>query len=144
MRLPLICAFSAGQPGALPLRSAAGTRQRRSCATGKVSEPVSEDHGRGGFGGGICADGHGGKLSAQRGSAFHARALLKDRKPVLGFGVEIAGRDGRIGVPFAREKPRNVALVFPLQRQGVVFRMALKEDELAAKLSGEDVDAGFR
>ncbi len=84
------------------------------------------------------------KFGAQRQLALGACPLLKAGKPAFGLGVEIAGRDGRIGIPLARDEAGDVAQIFPLQRQGVVFRMPLKEDEMAAQLLGEDIDAGLR
>ena len=83
--------------------------------------------------------------SALSGSLRSALARFRKlAKLAFGLGVEIAGGEGRIGIPLARQIPGDVAQIFPLQRQRLIFRMSLKEDEMAAQLLGEDIDAGVR
>src|SRR6266404_7218778 len=115
-------------------RSAGGGRRYRSGPNGKKPEPVLEHHRRRSSGRDIRTSCERRKFGAQRGLAFSARALLKACKRFLSFCVEIAGRNGRIGVLFAGEKTGDVTQIFPLQRHGVVFRMSLKEYEIAAQL----------
>ncbi len=83
------------------------------------------------------------KLDAQRYRAFGARPLLVVGELVFGVGVEIARGKRRINIALPRKKPGDVAQIFPLQRQRVVFRMPLEEDEMAAQPLGEDIDAGL-
>src|ERR1700720_3077826 len=108
--------------------------QRRCGATGEISEPVPEDFGWRHLGGDIATESEGRKLGAQRQLALGACPLLKGGEPALGLDLEIAGRDGRRGTPFARDEAGDVTQIFPLQLEGVVFRMPLKEDETAAQL----------
>src|SRR6185437_1979341 len=59
----------------------------------------------------------------------------------FGFGLEIADGKTGVAVALARKKARYVAKIFALQRQRLVFRVALEEDELTAEILGEAVDA---
>ena len=127
----------------LSLGSDPGAGQRCSRAVGKIAEPVTEERCRRG-----CSvfmpEGAVRQISAQCRPSFRARASLEACKPLLSLDVEIAGREGRIGVALARKKAGDVAQIFPLQRHRLIFGMSLEEDELAAQLLGEDIDAAFR
>ena len=74
--------------------------------------------------------------NAHREIGQHALATinLRPRAKVGGGGgggvIEIALRRGRIVVAFAAEEAADVAPVFAQQRVALVFRMALKKDEL--------------
>jgi hypothetical protein len=120
-----------------------GAGQRCSRVVGKIAEPVTEERCRRG-----CSvfmpEGAVRQISAQCRPSFDARASLETCKPLLGLDVEIAGRDGRIGVALARKKAGDVAQIFPLQRHSLIFGMSLEEDKLATQLLGEDIDAAFR
>ena len=113
-------------------------------AARKIFEPVPKNRGGCGSGRDILPNGPVGQLGAQAGPAFEARASLEIRKSLFGLGVEILRGDGRIAVALAGEKARDVAQIFPLQRECVIFRMTLEEDELAAELFRKDIDPGFR
>ena len=69
-------------------------------------------------------------------TAFEIFELLDCRR------VEIACGNFGIVVALVGKKSREIAHIFPLQRRGVIFRMALEKDEAALELPGEDVDAG--
>src|ERR1700737_3261815 len=127
----------------LARKSDGGARQRRARTLGKKSEPVPEDRCRRGSGGDILPKRAVRKLGAQGGPACNARPFLEACKPLFGLGVEIADREGRIGMPLAREKPGNIAHIFAFQRKSVIFGMPLKKDKSAAQLLGEDIDAGL-
>src|SRR5260370_27212402 len=101
-------------------------------------EPVLEDRGGRGSGRVVLPKVAVGQLDDQSGPAFDPRPLLEAKKTLFGFSVEIADRQGRIGVALAGEKARDVAQIFPLQRERVIFGMPLEKYELAAKLFGED------
>ena len=139
-------AFNADQSGrmiVLSLGSDPGAGQRCSPVVGKIAEPVTEEWCRRG-----CSvfmpEGAVRQISAQCRPSFDARASLEACKPILSLDVEIAGRHARIAVALAGKVSGDVAQIFPLQRQSVIFGMALEEDEVALQLPGEDIDAGFR
>src|SRR5258708_4112888 len=87
---------------------------RRGIVT-EISEPVAEDRGRSRPGRDIRTKREARQLDAQRKLAFGARALLEACQLSFGPDVEIAGREGRKGLPLAGEKARDVAQIFPLQ-----------------------------
>ena len=83
-----------------------------------------------------------GSSAASVGSRLARARFSKAGQPGFGFGIEIAGGYGRIVVALAGEEAGEVAHIFPLQRQGVIFGMALEEYETAVELLGEDIDTG--
>src|ERR1700730_2489966 len=74
------------------------------------------------------------QFDAQRELALGARALLEACELLLGPDIEITGREGRISLALAAEIAGDVAQIFPLQRQRVIFRMALEKHKMAAQL----------
>src|ERR1700722_8312504 len=116
-------------------------RRNGSRAFVKKTDPVSEHHGGGGAGRDIRPKGTVRQFRAQRRPAFSLGTRRKGRKSLLGLRVEIADGDAWVAVAFAREKARYVAKIYTLQRQLLIFRMALEEDELTAEVLGEAVDA---
>jgi hypothetical protein len=117
---------------------------RRLGARGKVAKPISEQGRHRGCSRHILTKREARKFGTQRQSALGARPFLKNGKLAFGFGVELAGGEGRIGIALAGKVPGDVAQIFPLQRQRLIFRMSVKEDEMAAQLLGEYIDAGVR
>src|SRR5258708_10170929 len=81
----------------------------------EISEPVAEDRSRSSPGCDIRTKREARQFDAQRKLAFGARALLEACKLSFGPDVEIAGREGRKGLPLAGEKAGYVAQIFPLQ-----------------------------
>src|SRR5665213_2030166 len=122
---------------------ALGTRQSRLRSLAKISEPVPEKRRGRRAGREVLAKRAFRQVGAQGRPARGARALFEACQSGFGLGVEIARRDGWIGIACAGEKPRNVAQIFPLQRQRVIFGVTLEEHELAARLFGKDIDAGL-
>src|ERR1700682_477232 len=102
-----------------------GVRQRRLRTSGKISKPIAKDRRRRRSGREIRPKCKPRKLDTQWKPSLNAGALLETCQPVFGLGVEITGGEGRIGIAFAGKKPGDVAQIFPLQRQRVVFRMSL-------------------
>src|SRR6202030_2133198 len=107
-------------------------------------EPVAKDRGRSSAGCCVRPKRTLGQFDTQRGSAFGVGAPFEASEACCGLGVEITGRDGRIKVALAGKEAGDVAQIFPLQRQRLIFGMSLKEDEVAAKLLGEDIDTALR
>jgi hypothetical protein len=91
-------------------------------------------------GGAMPGTSNAGFENAHREIGQHALAtiILRPRaKVVVGGGggvIEIALRRGRIVVAFTAEEAADVTPVFAQQRVALVFRMALKKDELGAPL----------
>src|SRR4029077_13372180 len=104
-------------------------------------EPATEDDARSTSCRDIPAQREAGKFGRERRAAFGARPFLEADQPRFGDGIEIAGGNARIIVPLAGEKAGEVAHIFPLQRQIVIFGMTLEEDETAFQLPREDIDA---
>ena len=83
--------------------------------------------------------------SASSSSRRSASARVRSSVSMLRRGVvEIAVRQVRADLPFAAQEAGEVAAIFAEQAQGVVFGMTLQEDEQAAALPGEHVDARLR
>src|SRR5439155_21771698 len=69
--------------------------------------------------------------------------FLEADKLLLRHRVKIAHGQVRIIVALTRKITTDVAQIFTLKRQRVVFRMALEEQEAAGILPDENVDAGL-
>src|SRR5271168_2858293 len=126
------------------IRSEACFRRSSSRAFEEKADPVAEHDSGGSAGRNILPKGAVGQFRAQRRPAFGLGTQGKSREPLLGICVEIAGRHARIAIALAREEARYVSKIFTLQRQLLIFRMALEEDELTAEVLGEAVDAAPR
>ena len=114
-------------------------------AFGKEIEPVAEHHGGGRSRCNVFPKGALGQFGAQRRPAFGS-ARAPQRPPA---SVRSRSRNSRREGPDScrarpRESGRYVAKIFALQRQRLVFGVALEENELAAEILGEAVDAASR
>src|SRR5437763_12615605 len=71
------------------------------------------------------------------------RPLLEASELLFRRCVKITHGQLRIILALAREIAADIAQIFALERQRIVFGMALEEDESAGILPHEDVDAGL-
>src|SRR6185437_8611898 len=108
---------------------------------GEKVKPVLKYHGGGSARFDVFAKSPIRQFGAQRRPPLGLRAYRKCRQRQFGFGLEIADGKTGVAVALARKKARYVAKIFALQRQRLVFRVALEEDELTAEILGEAVDA---
>jgi hypothetical protein len=81
------------------------------------------------------------QFGSQRRIAIDSCPRLERPQRAFRRGIEIVRRNERIVLPLPGKEARDVAHIFPLQRQRVVFGVTLEEEEAASILPGEDVDA---
>src|SRR5262249_12814211 len=122
---------------------ARGVGGNRACTFAEEVEPVSEDCRCRAASRDTRTQRQAGKLGGQFRLAVGARAAFEVRQDRLGFGVEITGWNCGKVLTLAREEACDVAHIFPLQRERVIFRMTLKENETALEVARKDIDAGF-